>query len=489
MNQTKKQQDWLKLKAYQHFSPKLKPIQKGYIRDYVQNDQKIITHRFYPFIHVTINQKRFKRETKDGVRSKTRTAKTKKREIFYANHLDAQVFAYYSHLINSELDLIYKCDLLLHNSVIAYRGIEHNKHRNKCNIDFAHEVFSFIKKSQSNELVALCFDVDSFFDSLDHKILKEVWSRILKLEKLPLDHYKVFKAITKYSYVDFFDIKQASPTLQKIKKIAYLRNKSIDRLLTKDEFRENIQNKGKIKVNRIFKGIPQGSPISATLSNLYLLEFDKKISSLLANVDGLYRRYSDDIIVICPGQHAEELKEIIMTSIDNDFQLKIQPSKTQQIHFRRQSIHEDWIVENQEKIKNAVLSYLGFDFDGKHTRIRQEGLSSYYRTIKRLIRRKAFYARCAKRKNEGNTAKKLLDEWIYVSKIYRTKSHLGARRKRIGNKVYWGNYISYAYTAAKIMNEKAIRKQVRNHWKIIETMIRRMEKKYDLPRSPSRKKK
>ena len=110
MNQTKKQQDWLKLKAYQHFSPKLKPIQKGYIRDYVQNDQKIITHRFYPFIHVTINQKRFKRETKDGVRSKTRTAKTKKREIFYANHLDAQVFAYYSHLINSELDLIYKCD-------------------------------------------------------------------------------------------------------------------------------------------------------------------------------------------------------------------------------------------------------------------------------------------------------------------------------------------------------------------------------------------
>ena len=129
------------------------------------------------------------------------------------------------------------------------------------------------------------------------------------MEKSPLDHYKVFKAITEYSYVDFFDIKQASPTLQKIKKIAYLRNKSIDRLLTKDEFRENIQNKGKIKVNRIFKGIPQGSPISATLSNLYLLEFDKKISSLLANVDGLYRRYSDDIIVICPGQHAEELKK------------------------------------------------------------------------------------------------------------------------------------------------------------------------------------
>ncbi len=91
-----------------------------------------------------------------------RTLKKKKREIFYANHLDAQVFTYYSYLINQKLDKEYSKDQLLIESVIAYRNIPFNEYRSKYNINFAKEVFVFIKHSKETELNAICFDIKSF---------------------------------------------------------------------------------------------------------------------------------------------------------------------------------------------------------------------------------------------------------------------------------------------------------------------------------------
>ena len=74
------------------------------------------------------------------------------------------------------------------------------------------------------------------------------------------------------------------------------------------------------------------------------------------------------------------------------------------------------------------------------------------------------------------------DEWIYKRKIYKSKSYLGAKRKEINGKVSWGNYISYARNAAKIMNEKGIINQIKNHWKIINNKIMQYEKAYKLPK-------
>jgi hypothetical protein len=43
-------------------------------------------------------------------------------------------------------------------------------------------------------------------------------------------------------------------------------------------------------------GIPQGTPISAALSNAYMMPLDKRIVEARGSVGGLYRRYSDDIL-------------------------------------------------------------------------------------------------------------------------------------------------------------------------------------------------
>jgi hypothetical protein len=47
----------------------------------------------------------------------------------------------------------------------------------------------------------LAIDLKSFFSTLDHKILKDQWCKILNEKELPKDHYRVFKACTNFKYV------------------------------------------------------------------------------------------------------------------------------------------------------------------------------------------------------------------------------------------------------------------------------------------------
>ena len=413
--------------------------------------------------------------------------KLKKREIFYSNHIDGHVFSYYADILNKLLNDQYEADDSLKESVIAYRSIPFNRNRNKCNIDFAFEVFNYIKKSKSLELSAICLDVSSYFDSINHKLLKKLWANLLNRLDLPKDHYKVYKSITKFSYIEIGDIFKLTPH-HKINKLSYLKNKSIESFFKGgEEFRKLIEGEKIIRINRKEYGIPQGSPISAVLSNLYLLEFDKLMIKLAKSYDGLYRRYSDDIVFVCDPKWVEKINETVKKYLTEVLLLNIQDKKTQRVDFKRKQIDLDWettLNEEGYKYKGRPLTYLGFDFDGKKIRIKQKSISSYYRKTKRIIRRAAFFA---KKTKEMEAKKKLKnkDPWIYRSKIYRLKTHLGAKKKSIDNKIFWGNYLSYVYNASKIMNEPGIKKQLKNHWRIVEKEIDKFNNKYGLSKSTS----
>lgn len=488
----------IKLKNYTHFSPKLERKDIPFILKYVKNPTNVVRHRFYPLIHYTIVEKKYKR-LYDGSakREFERTYKEKKREIYYSNHLDNQVYSYYGQIINSKLEDQYRVDLTLNNSVIGYRKIAITERRNKCNIDFAKEVFDFIQNSEFENTFVYCIDVSSFFDSLNHKILKQTWSKLFGDNSLPPDHYKVFRSVTQFTHVEIGDLITEFTEL-KIKKFKYLKNKKIKSFCKNgNEFRHRVENKNLIKFNTFLKesegkrikGIPQGLPISSTLSNLYMLEFDSIFSKLLEKYKGLYRRYSDDIIFACSQENAFEIEELINKYISKELKLEIQSNKTQIIHFHRNA--EDRRLsyksfENGIEI-NRPLSYLGFEFDGNKILVKQKSLSKYYRRIKRLIRRKAIFAYFAKKSNSWNIEKK--DEWIYRQGIYKSKSHLGSKKKKVNGKLYRGNFISYIFTSSRILNQKTLKKQVRNHWKIIENLIAKYENKYSLPKTPSRRSK
>lgn len=486
--------DWLKLKNYLHFSPKFDHSKIGFIRSYVSDKNNIISHRFFPLIHKTIVEKKYRRGYEsNGQRKKLREVKIKRREIYYANHLDAQVYAFYARTIHSKLETIYTADHALNESVLAYRAIPKNENRNKSNIDFAFEIFNSIKKLENSKYSILCFDIKEFFDSLDHKLLKNSWAQLLGEPFLPYDHYNIYKSITKFSFVEISDILKKIPR-HKVSKLSYLQSiKTISFCESNEEFRSRIVDTGIIKKNWETgekkklkeKGIPQGTPISAVLSNLYMLNFDKEVLSILDKTGGIYKRYSDDLLIICNPEEEAELKSLLIQKIYKDLSLIIQEEKTQIIRINKDSTLKKWNltkIENGLIRKNAVLSYLGFEFDGLNIRIRQKGISKYYRNLKRLIRRKARYAFLTRKKNEKNPHLKL-DTWIYRERIYRSKSHLGSKRKKILGKVFWGNYYSYVKSSSLVMKEPAIKKQLRNHWKLIEDQIRFFEKKYSLPRS------
>lgn len=513
----KKEKDWFKIKRYPHIGLPLSNQERHkWIEAYVTDPESIKKHSFLPFIHKTSRVKKFRKEyvnetgkinndLKAGNKT-LRKANEKKRELFYASHLDSLIFSYYAKLLSDAYeDKLKSAEFNLDKVVNAYRSVpiypKNENSPNKCNIDFANDVFKYVINYEEKEFAVIAFDISSFFDNLNHKLLREVWGKVLNTEKLSPDHFNVFKNITRFSHVDIVDIfeefkdkiytrkvnKDGLPLDIKQKPIAsvrYLRNQNAIAFCTKEDFfklkgkllqpaKTKKQKDGKI-VYRNF-GIPQGSPISSVLANIYLLHFDNTINKFLTDNGGIYRRYSDDMVVVCPLEVKDKLSQLVYSEIEK-YKLEIQPTKTQVFQFKREN---DKLLCGQEFEKivnwNKNFIYLGFEFNGEDVLLKSASLSGYYRKMKRAIRRAKHFANDPYSKNRGT---------IFKRRIFKKFSYKGAKRNRkyvwnekekkfIKTDTYnWGNFLSYAYKASNIMVNNKIRQQTRRHWNILNKLLK-----------------
>lgn len=477
------------------------------------NKEKIASHPFYPLIHETISNKKLYRPDKQSIKF---NFENKTRHIYYAAHIDAQVYSYYASLLSEYYEKAIKEIIGLTDCITAYRRIPSDEtKRNKCNIDFSHDIFKFIKTKCHSEKCILTFDITGFFDSLDHRILKKRWYSLLNETSLPQDHYNIYKSVVNFSYVDIDDLLIEFGHKKKI----HLRWNDVEAFCVKaSEFRKRVREKGLIRSNKRIhnenkqlikriKGIAQGTPISAILSNIYLLEFDKEVHSFVKQFkDTIYRRYSDDIFIVCDKEYVESIQKLLVTKIE-DAKLTINQKKSEAFYVKRKgdsefsiykckepanpkwddkSLHECFFEENQFPIQ-----YLGFEFFGKEVHIRSSSLSKYYKTMKKDVKRRAVYSLYAKirKKKTGNEN---INSSIYKTSLFRRHSHHGQQIKRVcklnkkKKKVitkYWGNYLSYAKKADEIMGSNCCYRQLRNHIDILRDKIGYYEKKYKLPES------
>lgn len=425
-----------KIKKYIHFDNKIS-IEKA-IKD-ITNPNWISHHAFYPFIH--FEQKFYKYNKRERV--------LKIRDIYYASHIDSYIYKYYGDMLNDKYNEV--ADKIQINEVAtAYR----NNLSGKSNIHFAKEVIDFISKQEKAFIYVA--DFTKYFDTLEHKYLKTQLQVILDKSKLPDDYFSIFKSITKFSWVDKGTIEsvlkkkyKSKDKIKKLTKFRYFDPKEFRR------FRES--DKNNIQSNKGNFGIPQGAGLSAVCSNIYLIDFDKKIYEYVKSQNGIYRRYCDDLIIVIPFN--EEVKNFdsnihmkFINQIKNQIpNLDIQEEKTGKfIYVYRHILNE--------RLKPSHLDYLGFTFDGYNVKIREKSLFKFYNRAYKKVRicnrKSAKYGRKKNRK-----------------KLYELYSHLGKH----GNK--YGNFLSYASRSQKIFDEDSttnnlMEYQVKNHWKYIHKRLK-----------------
>ena len=424
-------------KGYTHLDRKKK---FNHYEKLIKDPKWVKTHGFYPFIYFEIEFKKFVLNTQ----TRRKEVKPKVRPIMYAAHVDGYIYTYYSKLVNTLYNEKIQ-QLNLDSVVTAYRTNKPGKN----NIHFAFEVFEFIGQSQ-NAFIYLG-DFSSFFDNLDHQYLKQRLKDVLNCEMLDEGHYSVFKNTTKYSFVKMSDIeKYKGKTKKQMKRdLVYFNTKDL-----------KFFKACSLKKNKNNYGVPQGSPMSAVYSNVYMVEFDKVMNQYVTNLHGMYRRYSDDFIIILPmkkeeienSKQVEYIKEIerMVCKVPG---LKLNSDKSEYYYFN--SSGENKLI-NLRDTKNK-LDYLGFTFDGHSVRIREKSLFKYYT--------RAYSKAKTVKRNNGNS-----DQWRIKKKLYRIYTHLGRDYGR-------GNFITYSERAISVFEKSdyftcEIKQQVKKHWHKINKLIK-----------------
>lgn len=343
------------IKPYAHFDLRVS-LSMPSIRKYVMDRTKIVTHSFYPFIHF---EKKNSRYGKKGPK--------KPRELYYCSHLDRCVYQRYAFLLNYQYN-IWACENNIDDVAIAYRD-----NLGKNNIDFAKDAFDAIRSFP--QCFILVGDFTNFFDNLEHQYLKKMMCEVLGVERLPQDYFSVFKNITRFSSWDWKDIVKAAGENIAERGVRKKIN-SKETVLTKEQFQKN---KKDIKKNISGVGVPQGSPISAVLSNIYMIKFDKDIKRYVTSKGGIYMRYSDDFIIVLPYERDAEIADFTSYIFSYVESMKglidLQKEKTSCYTYKDEVIYEG--------DQPSSINYLGFLFDGKNIRIRPRAITKYYYRMRR----------------------------------------------------------------------------------------------------------
>lgn len=407
-----------KERKYVHFDLALSQAERDTFEPSVGD---ILQNSYWPLIGYVSQERRAKKDSAGNL-----VFSEKDRPIKFGSHRDAAIFEHYAKSLSIDYE-----DALggrnLARSVLAYRsGIGNN-------INHSRSLFAEIMYRKN--CIAIAMDISGFFDNIQHGILYKQILRVRNVERLGDVDFHIFKRMTKFEWVESTDLKKRlGANYGRAGRICYSR-----------EFRRLVRGKkpSLIHKNQNDFGIPQGTSLSGLYANISLFEFDELMSSYLSEINGSYRRYSDDLAFLVPQE--TDLENFLKSVTDalKEIGLAVSQHKTDISRFQ---------AHGSVLKADKPFQYLGFTFDGQRTLIRQSSLSNYYSKMAIGIRAKIRAA-----KKQGIPA----DE-IYMRELYRKYTHFGQIR----------NFPRYAYRASNVHDAPEIRAQLRNHMEIFKKCVR-----------------
>ena len=407
-----------------------RPLSREDAERLVTDPMAVAQHAFLPLISFQKRERRYRRHPGDA----KPTASTKVRELAYPSNHDGYVFAFYAERLGS----LYEAELAkrgLDQVVIGYR-------KGSSNIKLARD--AFLEIQTRGNCVALGLDIKGFFDNISHDVLKNAWASLLGGGPLPKDHYKVFRALTAAGKVDRGEL------LQRLGLPVNTRDRDLPRpLCSITQFRH--LRSGSCGSSKLVtrhdskKGIPQGTPLSAMAANISMLEFDTAIHGVLSVVGGSYRRYSDDILILCPLGHGTDLEAAIgQALIIHTKTLSLNAAKREEARF---TLPGPNLVPCPPATAAKPLQYLGFTFDGHRVCVRGGTLSRYYRRMASSVRVAKARASLAKDgKLDGRDV-------VHKREVLAGHSHLGARS-------FVSSYAKMSASTMGLLGADSIRRQL-----------------------------
>ncbi|TAE13786.1 MAG: hypothetical protein EAZ95_10595 [Bacteroidetes bacterium] len=469
----------------------------------LSNTAYIQKYNFFPLLkYIKIENKYKKQNNKEeekagnmvfiykSSKEPLRKNEPKERPIEYPTHNDALIYAFYAQeLLAPMYEHLLSLNPKLSESVIGYRKLPIDatgkKEGYKSTIHFSKDVFQHIQ--ELGECYVLTFDIKNFFPSLNHIKLREAllelikkyaeqpknidkntetaqkitytrlhkklkeWESYFQNDKLPPDLYNVYKAVTRYAYMLLRDLKRTDGKRGFDEaRLAQIRQQGIDAFFANPkEMREYIAENN-ITIHKNGKtGIPHGLPISAYLANIYMRAFDEQVMEKLKDISSecLYRRYSDDMIVVFPAKqtYKETITDFFSDAIKG-INLKIAPHKTEffwteknELGFWRTHREVAFQVGNekaeiQTKQCPYPITYLGLEYHGEceaqnevgkrlDVRLKNASIQKFYRRMDMAVRRQV---RRAFQKQDKDLAPNPI---VFRRRLYRLFSTRGANKK------------------------------------------------------------